>query len=250
MSYASPAVGSEFRIGNVLSRAFQLCVGNFPFFFIIMLIVALPNLWIEMSKPVLVPGEAPNLGSFFAILGTSTLLGIVLNTIGAAVILYGAFQRLRGQPLQPGAALQRAIARFLPLLGLAILYGLGLIVGFILLIIPCLILLAMWAVVVPACLVEGLGPIQSMSRSTQLTKGHRWQIFGMLFVLGLADAIGLFILGLILAPIGGVTVVAIVKLVWTAAWAVYFNCMLIMIYHDLRVAKEGVGTDQIAAVFD
>jgi hypothetical protein len=247
MSYASPAVGGEFRIGNVLNRAFQICVGNFPFFFIITLIVALPNLLIQMNKPV--PGEPPEMGSFFSILAISVLLGIVLNTIGEAVILYGAFQRLRGQPLQPSEAFQRAIARFLPLLGLAILYALAIMVGFVLLVVPGLILLVMWAVVVPACLVEGLGPIQSMSRSAELTKGHRWQIFGIMFLVGILNWIGSLILGLVLAP-AGATVAALVNLVWTAAWAVYFNCLLIMIYHDLRVAKEGVDTAQIAAVFD
>jgi hypothetical protein len=70
-----------------------------------------------------------------------------------------------------------------------------------------------------------------------------------MLLVGLANWIGSFILGLILAP-AGATVVVIVNLVWAAAWAVYFNCLLIMIYHDLRAAKEGVGTDQIAAVFD
>jgi hypothetical protein len=33
---------------------------------------------------------------------------------------------------------------------------------------------------------------------------------------------------------------------WTAFWYV----TLAMVYHDLRVTKEGVDIDQIAAVFD
>jgi hypothetical protein len=249
MTYAPPAVGGEFRIGNVINRAFEICIANFPFFFIITLIIALPNLLISLNRPVAVLGQSPDIGSMLPMLGLTLVLGLILNTIGEAVILYGAFQRLSGRPLQPAEALQRALARFLPLLGLAILYALALVVGLMLLVVPGLILLVMWAVVVPACLVEGLGPIQSMSRSAALTKGHRWQIFGIMILLGIVEWIGSLLLGLVLGSAGPV-VAAIVNLVWTAAWAVYWNCLLIMIYHDLRVAKEGVGTDQIAAVFD
>jgi hypothetical protein len=200
-----------------------------------------------MSKPV--AGQLTGVGTFLFMLALSVLVWIVLNTVGEAVILYGAFQRLRGQALDPGAALQRALARFFPLLGLGFLYAIAIMIGFVLLVVPGVILIVMWAVVVPACLVEGLGPIESMSRSSALTKGHRWQIFGIMILLGILSWIGSFILGLVLSAAGPV-ITGIVNLVWTAAWAVYWNCVLIMIYHDLRVAKEGVDTTQIASVFD
>ncbi|HEY4922175.1 MAG TPA: hypothetical protein VII40_18885 [Xanthobacteraceae bacterium] len=246
MSYASPAISGDFRVGNVLNHAFQICVGNFPFFFIITFVIGLPNLLITLNQPV---GQPPELGPILRLLGITLILGLVLNTIGEAVILYGAFQRLSGRPLQPAEAFQRALARFFPLLGLALLYALALVFGLVLLLVPGFILLVMWAVVVPACLVEGLGPIESMSRSAALTKGHRWQIFGIMIVLGIVNWIGTVVLGFVLRPAGPV-VAALVTLVWTAAWAAYWNCLLIMIYHDLRVAKEGIGTQQIAAVFD
>ena len=34
------------------------------------------------------------------------------------------------------------------------------------------------------------------------------------------------------------------------AWSAYWNCVVVMAYHDLRVAKEGVDTSQIAEIFD
>ena len=247
MSYASPGTGAEFRIGNVLNRAFEICTANFPFFFLITLVVALPNLLIEMNKPV--AGEVPQLGSFFALLGLSVVLAVVLNAIGEAVILYGAFQRLSGLPLQPGEAFQRALVRFLPLLGLGLLSGLAIGFGVMLLVVPGLILLVMWSVVVPACVVEGLGPIESMSRSAALTKGYRWHIFGIMLLVGFVNLIASALLGLVLRPTG-VVISALGGLVWTAVWAAYWNCVLIMIYHDLRVVKEGLDTKQIASVFD
>jgi len=174
---------------------------------------------------------------------------MVLNAISEAVILYSAFQRLSGRPFQPGEAFQRALARFLPLVGLGLLVGLAVGIGFMLLIVPGVILLVMWAVGVPACVVEGLGATESLSRSSALTKGYRWPILGIMFVVGLVNWIGTIILTLALSAAGPV-VLALVTLVWTAAWAVYWNCVLVMIYHDLRVAKEGLNTQQIASVFD
>lgn len=246
MSYAAPAVGSEFRIGNVLNRAFSICVANFPFFFIITLIVALPNLLIKMNQTVRQPSD---FGPAFSMIGLSVVLGIVLNTIGEAIILYGAFQYLSGRPVQPAEAFQRAIARFLPLLGLGLLYGFAVGLGAVLLVVPGLILFVMWSVALPSCLVEGLSPIESLSRSSALTKGSRWPIFGAMVLVGLANGIGAIVLGLVLSPFGHL-IATLITLVWTATWAAYWNCLLIMIYHDLRVAKEGIDTKQIAAVFD
>ena len=36
---------------------------------------------------------------------------------------------------------------------------------------------------------------------------------------------------------------AIFSFIWPVAWIAYLDCTIIMIYHDLRVAKEGVDTE-------
>jgi hypothetical protein len=42
----------------------------------------------------------------------------------------------------------------------------------------------------------------------------------------------------------------VVNMVWSAVWTAFFAIVIVVTYHDLRVAKEGVDTDQIAAVFE
>jgi hypothetical protein len=67
-------------------------------------------------------------------------------------------------------------------------------------------------------------------------------------------AVTLFVLG----PSGFLTLDAalasslgqLTGLVWKVAWGAFFAAALTVTYHDLRVAKEGLTTDQIAAVFD
>jgi hypothetical protein len=244
MTVASINERGDFNLGNVLNRAFRVCTANFVLFFAVTLVIGLPNLIFYLQTPV----DEPSLYSGFSFL-IATLVGVFLNTIGEAVILYGAFQSLRGQPVVLGDTLRRGLARFFPIIGFAILYTLGLFVGFIFLVVPGIILFIIWTVALPACVVEGLGPIQCMQRSTQLTKGYRWKIFGIMLLLMIISWIVGGIIGAVLIPAGSV-VKAIGNLIWTAAWSAYWNCVLVMIYHDLRVAKEGIDTEQIASIFD
>src|SRR5262249_1244975 len=113
---------------------------------------------------------------------------------------------------------------------------------------PSAILLVMWAVVVPACIVEDLGPVTSLGRSAELTKGFRWKIFGIMLLLGLmsvAATVVQIILGTVSQALS-----SLFGIVWFLFWIAYWNCTVIMTYHDLRVAKEGVDTQQIASIFD
>ncbi len=49
-------------------------------------------------------------------------------------------------------------------------------------------------VAVPVCVIEKQGVIASLSRSRALTKGYRWQIFGLFLLVMVIGFIGLFIL--------------------------------------------------------
>jgi uncharacterized membrane protein len=68
--------------------------------------------------------------------------------------------------------------------------------GFLLLIIPGIILSLAFAVVYPVAVFEKGSAIDSLRRSLQLTRGRRWNIFGASFVIAiLAGVIGLAIAG-------------------------------------------------------
>ena len=231
---------ADFRVGNVLARAWQILAPNFPLFFCVTFVVALPNLIFLLRDP-----RTPN----FAMLLLAMFLTIVVNAIGQAVILSAAFQYLRGRPVHIGEALQRALARFLPVVGVGLLYGLGIAFASLLLVVPGLFLMTMWSVAVPVCVVEGLGPVASLKRSTQLTKGYRWKVFGILILLTIVSIILNQLITHLAVPMG-IGVTALLALITSAAWATYWNSTLIMMYHDLRVAKEGVDTREIASLFD
>jgi hypothetical protein len=76
-----------------------------------------------------------------------------------------------------------------PLIVAGILAGLGIGLGLLLLIVPGLILLTIWAVIAPVIVIERKGAIDSFGRSRELVRGHGWQVFGVIVVLFLVQFI-------------------------------------------------------------
>jgi hypothetical protein len=273
MSVTSVNAGGDFRVGEVLSRAWMLFTGNVIFFIAVPLLIGGSYYVVFYVLGLFLAAVGirnPGSGGFWVMTGLALLVMLGIYVIGLGVALFGAFQRLRGQPLRPLAALQRVLTRFPPLFGLGILWGLGLIAaiffgGFLFWIVamalrgfamvlapaayaPAIFLFVIWLVVVPACVVETLGPVGSMLRSSDLTSGYRWKVFGI-FCLLIISLIAGYVIHRILwysSPLLAFIVVA----AWYVVLFAYWNCAIIMTYHDLRLAKEGVDTEQIAAIFD
>lgn len=69
-----------------------------------------------------------------------------------------------------------------PLIVNGILRGIAVAIGFILLIVPGLILLTIWAVTSPAIVAEERGAIAAFGRSRELVRGQGWPVFGAILV--------------------------------------------------------------------
>jgi MFS family permease len=89
----------------------------------------------------------------------------------------------------------------LPLIAVGILAGIAIGIGFLLLVIPGLILLTIWAVIAPVIVVEHSGVMDSFGRSRELVRGNGWQVFGVIFVVFIITAVVAGILGAIGAGI-------------------------------------------------
>ena len=248
MTDTTAPTGREFRIGPIFTRSWSIYAANFVAFTLVAIVASLPSqLGGDFESGV---GVVRNVVVF--------VVSVILYFVGQAVILYGAFQAMRGRNVVIGDGVGRAFSRFFSLVGISILVGLGVGIGFLLLVIPGIILALRWAVAVPACVVENKGPFESMRRSAELTKGHRWKIFGIWVLLTIAAIVILIIagalagLGVVVAPegLGRLLIAGIITLILTAIVTAYSYVLNTMIYHDLRTAKEGVNTEEIAAVFD
>jgi MFS family permease len=242
---------SAFRVGRVFNRAFSVFSRNLLPFSLITAVASLPNLLIltfQTGDAKIAPiNGAAAAGKF----GFVFVLAIVLYALSQATLLYAAFEDMRGRRVNLIDSMRIGLRRFLAILGVAI--SSAILIGFasILLVIPGLIVFTMIFVATPVCVVEKLGPSKSMSRSAALTKGNRWKIFGLWFVTLAGGTIAQSVLLKLIVVFGGGTLLGtIFWFVWSAVFGAFYAILVVVTYHDLRVAKEGVDTDQIAAVFD
>ncbi len=254
------AVDDQFRVGHVYARAFAIIAKHAVPLLTIAAIGTLPFVYVDLTLfgPYLNhPGTVLNPYMLGARVGPNPGLGYFLSLFGGslsafifqAALIYMTFQATRGHGVSAGAALWRAVVRFLPILGLVICFGLTLALAAILLVVPAFIAYAMFYVAIPVCVIERLGPIKSMGRSRALTKGHRWQIAGIV----LPTVIFFGILNALLPPLlsfGGPVILIGGILVLRAFATIVGAALVTTAYHDLRIAKEGSDTDRMAAVFD
>jgi hypothetical protein len=99
-------------------------------------------------------------------------------------------------------------------------------------------------------MLEGLGPLQSMRRSAALTKRHRWKVFGIYVLIVVVSALTGSGIRVVFAAAGFATGGMLAMTVWNALFSAYHSIIVAVMYHDLRVLKDGIDIDRIAAVFD
>jgi hypothetical protein len=243
-----------FRIGRVLGRSFGVLGRHIIQFLLVTAIPIAPLAYVVGVELVSIMGvKNPDAATMtrlgFLLIGSVAFWGLAMM-VAQAVVLYGTFQDMRGKPAHFGEGVVKGLARFFPILGLAICTMVAVAFGFVLLIIPGIIFALMFYVALPACVVERLGPIASMKRSIALTKGHRWKIFGILILIGLLSGIGGAVIATVLTIVGGAKAMLIGRFLWQAIMGAFGAVVVAVIYHDLRAAREGIDVERMAAVFD
>jgi hypothetical protein len=88
-----------------------------------------------------------------------------------------------------GSLLSSVTPVLAPLIVAGILAGIAVGIGLLLLIVPGLFLLTIWAVVAPVIVIERKGALDAFGRSRELVRGHGWQVFGVIVVLFLLQFI-------------------------------------------------------------
>lgn len=79
----------------------------------------------------------------------------------------------------------------MPLIGAGLLTVIGIVLGLVLLVVPGLYLLTIWAVTAPVIVVERRGVFDALGRSRQLVRGNGWPVLGTVaaaFLIGILVA--------------------------------------------------------------
>jgi hypothetical protein len=120
-------------------------------------------------------------GVFLALLGSIVVLvGVTLYTGFVTKLVEDVRDGRRDFTV--GELLSSAAGVLGALIGNSILRAIGIGIGLILLIVPGLILLTIWAVTAPAVVIERRGAIEAFGRSWELVKGEGWSVFAVIVV--------------------------------------------------------------------
>lgn len=170
-------------VGDVLSEAFSLygrffwrLVGTAAIVFVVLDLIA--ALLFQIGK-----GSAAGT----AFLGLISLIVTLVGSFWVQGALVEAVQDVRDGKIDAtiGELYARVSPRLPALIAAGILAGLGIGIGFILLIAPGLFLLTRWSLIVPAIVLERLRAGDSFGRSNELVKGASWPVLGVIVVSGI-----------------------------------------------------------------
>jgi uncharacterized membrane protein len=253
MSVDQIARGGTFDMGRVVSSAIAAATKHATVLFPVALgFAVLSNIIVTYGVSGIEPTQMMTSPIYWATMLFATLGGFILQAYVIHIVVDG----LRGNQPSIGSSLAAAMRSLIPLILTGLLVTLGAYVGMILLIVPGIILFVMWSVAVPVVVVERVGPLQAMGRSRFLTKGSRWAIFG----LSLAAIVVIMILSFAIYGFNVTAMAAaaqspnigriIAASLLGCVTSVLMSAGIAAIYSELRMIKEGVSNDQLAAAFD
>jgi ABC-type multidrug transport system fused ATPase/permease subunit len=185
-------------------------------------------------------------GIVAALLAASgSLVGLLLAeiiAIVASILFTGMVVELvadvqDGRRDASAAQLVRAVTPVLwQLIIVGFVAGIGIVIGFVLIVVPGLILITIWSVFVPVIVLERAPGFSSLGRSRDLVRGNGWQVFGVLFVLFVLVGVVTTVLdgAAASASTGAGIVVRVVLGVLTAPFGALAAAVL---YFDLRAAS-------------
>jgi hypothetical protein len=256
---AATTGSARLEIGQVFERAFGSIKRNLVTFSLLaFLFSALPQFVVQWEVLQVSRGTVQwgltGLGSLAALVGVFLLQG---------ALTYGAVADLNDRRPSFGECLSHGLRAFLPLIGLAIVMGIAILCGFILLIVPGVLMALAWSVATPVLVAERKGIFGSMGRSADLTRNYRGAILLIAIVFWVLSVVVSMVVGAILGAVFGLGALttgtfspgligaqAVIQGLVSGLEAMVGAAVVAAIYTLLRSIKEGVGAEALAAVFD
>ena len=272
-----PWMSGTLGLGDIIDRAFRLYRTHFGRLIRMLAVVLVP--WAALYVAVTYATAATGSTGLGLLLYLISLADSLVTGLAGLAVYFLIDAILANGQMTAGEAWRRALGRFWSWLGMTILMGLAMIgaaipgiiifsvsvgiasisgssvgpalailIGFIVMLIPMMLLMARWLVAEPALVAEGLGATASLGRSWRLTKGRFWRCVGFAVLLSLLN---LLISGWVLLPtyaslfgilvppwLTGAVTPLLSKLL-TILWLPLQAAAYMFFYYDLRVRAEG-----------
>jgi hypothetical protein len=167
-------MGNTVDVGAVLRRTFEIYVDQAA----VLMPAAAVVVGIAVILGAILIAASPGLAFVAAI------LSLVATTLFTGMVVELVADIRDGRRDSSVAQLLQAVT---PVLGqlvlVAIAAGVGILIGFVLLIVPGLILATLWAVAAPVVVLERPGGLRALGRSRELVRGNGWNVFAVILLL-------------------------------------------------------------------
>jgi hypothetical protein len=217
-------------VGPIIGRAWELYKAHWrhllPIALVVYVLVAL--LALVLTLP---------LGWVGFVAGTLIALAGVFWLQGALVLAVEDIRDGRSD-LSISETLARVRPRLNTLTVAGLLASFAIILGFLLLIVPGLILLTIWLLIVPAIMLERRGVFESFGRSRELVRGEGWSVFGVIVITAailIAVAIGV---GIVDGIVDNEVVSVLLDIATQTVTAPFAALAWTLTYYELRALKE------------
>lgn len=251
-------VANNLDIMDVISTSIKVFTENALVYLILSaVLIGVPYLVYSLILISVVEGGVSPLDPGFLVWSTlGSFVTMLFSLLLQATVIITTINQLNGRMIDFMTAINQALKHIVPLFILSILLGLGFTIGFMLLVVPGILLMLIWAVVVPAYVAEDIQMMSAFGRSAELTKGQRLRILGLVVVVMIIGLILSFALGLLsgvsaLDPMSRFTLTsAIFSTVSQIVMSVLFTIGAAVLYLKLRYLKDGADVSSISSVFD
>ena len=228
---ATPLPASSWTVTSVLERSYTLARDNFAAFFTVAVIIGAISLVVSILSLGLLAG----------------LVGLLCGVATSICITWGTLQALAGRkPAWEPMLRQIQGPRFGWMLLTGAIQYFVIAVSMIVVVGP-LFLIPLWAVTIPAMMVERTDVGGAFNRSMDLTAGRRLPILGAFLLWLVIFAIGA---SLIVTLLGHGALGSLVMWIYGALAGIVVHTLPAIFYVLLREEKEGVTAGQILAAVD
>ena len=179
------------------------------------------------------------IGSFTALILVVILSSLALYLVQGPLIKAVEDVRDGRADMTVGQTFSAAMPFLGSMLAAGLLAAIGIGIGFVLLIVPGLILMTIWVAIIPAIVLENRGPIDSFTRSRELVSGNGWNVFGIIVLVDVIQLVARQILIVVLSPLNAGLQYLIATLVTGTLIAPFVTIVWTLLYYRLTEAKGG-----------
>jgi glycerophosphoryl diester phosphodiesterase family protein len=251
MQYSGRGMTTTLRplsLGELLDRTFQVYRDHFLLFVGITMVAYLPRFVIQIGLMFIPKARGSGLATF------DLLLNLLLTIIAVAATQAGTVTAVSAVYLDQKITVWESYSRIMGMIPRVILVmigmGIGIVVGLVLLIVPGIILALMWALTIPVVVLENADLIEALTRSRDLTSGHRLRVLTIFVLFTILTYLVIFLFEIpvfaLVAAKGQVAAASKSYTVLISALMLVSQCLVTplmtiafsLMYYDERVRKE------------